>query len=67
MRRLAHDLQSEAGTLGMAGLRAAALALEDALRRPAVPASDVDALLQEVDEALAPLLSEMEPLKPLSG
>jgi signal transduction histidine kinase/DNA-binding response OmpR family regulator/HPt (histidine-containing phosphotransfer) domain-containing protein len=61
-RRLAHDLQAEAGMLGMPALRAAALALEDALGSSNPLAADVDTLLRQVGEALAPVLTAIEPL-----
>jgi PAS domain S-box-containing protein len=53
-RRMAHDLQSVAGTLGMGGLRQAALALEQACL--ADDASAVDARLQDVSVQLEPIL-----------
>jgi CheY-like chemotaxis protein/HPt (histidine-containing phosphotransfer) domain-containing protein len=53
-RRMAHDLQSVAGTLGMNGLRQAALALEQACCADDAPA--VDACLHEVSVQIEPIL-----------
>ncbi|MBW8830589.1 MAG: AAA family ATPase [Burkholderiales bacterium] len=57
-RRMAHDLQSVAGTLGMNGLRQAALALEQACC--AGDASAVDARLQEVSVLIEPILQGVQ-------
>jgi PAS domain S-box-containing protein len=57
-RRLAHDLQAITGTLGMHGLRAAALALEQACvnrDRRAVQAS-----LEEVSRQIEPILNGLQ-------
>ncbi|WP_457389649.1 response regulator [Roseateles sp. P5_E1] len=55
-RRLAHDLQSLAGTFGMDGLREAALRLERACIA-GIHGAAVDAALDEVIAALAPAIS----------
>jgi len=57
-RRMAHDLQAVAGTLGMHGLREAALSLEQACG--ANDASAVRASLQEVSEQIEPILQGLE-------
>jgi signal transduction histidine kinase/CheY-like chemotaxis protein len=57
-RRMAHDLQSVAGTLGMNGLRQAALTLEQACC--ADDASSVDASLQAVSLELQPILQGVQ-------
>ncbi|MEO6281128.1 response regulator [Roseateles sp.] len=59
-RRMAHDLQSVAGTLGMTSLRPLAQALEQSMRPPSLGSAEVDALLQQVDAALGPLLTMIE-------
>ncbi|KQV53191.1 hypothetical protein ASC95_10525 [Pelomonas sp. Root1217] len=55
-RRLAHDLQSLAGTFGMDGLREAALRLERACIA-GIHGAAIDAALDEVITALAPAIS----------
>ncbi len=57
-RRMAHDLQSVAGTLGMDGLRQAAIALEEACHAGDAPA--VDARLQEVSVLIEPILQGVQ-------
>jgi CheY-like chemotaxis protein/HPt (histidine-containing phosphotransfer) domain-containing protein len=57
-RRMAHDLQSVAGTLGMNGLQQAALALEQACC--ARDASGVDARLKEVSALIGPMLQDVQ-------
>jgi len=57
-RRMAHDLQSVAGTLGMNGLRQAALALEQACCADDAPA--VDASLQAASLELQPILQGVQ-------
>jgi signal transduction histidine kinase/DNA-binding response OmpR family regulator len=57
-RRMAHDLQSVAGTLGMNELRRAALALEEACC--ADEASAVDARLQAVSVLIEPILQGVQ-------
>ncbi len=60
--RLAHDLKSESGTLGMAGVSEAAKALEDACANGA-GAADVDALLAAVGEQLDPVIAGLRSLE----
>ena len=57
-RRMAHDLQSVAGTLGMHRLRQAALALEQACCAEDAPA--IDARLQEVSLQIEPILQGVQ-------
>jgi CheY-like chemotaxis protein len=57
-RRMAHDLQSVAGTLGMNELRQATIALEQACC--AGDASAVDARLQEVSVVIEPILQGVQ-------
>ena len=57
-RRVAHDLQAVAGTLGMLGLREAALSLEGACR--ADDAAAVRVSLQQVSEQIEPILQGLE-------
>jgi CheY-like chemotaxis protein len=57
-QRMAHDLQSVAGTLGMDELRQAAIALEQACR--AGDASAVDACLQQVSVLIEPILQGVQ-------
>ncbi len=57
-RRMAHDLQSIAGALGMNGLRQAAMALEDACCAANAPA--VDAYSQEVSVLIEPILQGVQ-------
>jgi signal transduction histidine kinase/CheY-like chemotaxis protein/HPt (histidine-containing phosphotransfer) domain-containing protein len=59
MARLAHDLKSEAGTLGATTLAGSAAELEATCTRDG-PAHDVDALLGRVAAQLAPVLSTLE-------
>jgi HPt (histidine-containing phosphotransfer) domain-containing protein len=59
--RLAHDLKSVSGSLGAAGVRDAAAALERACVDGAGPA-DVDALLAAVVERLQPVLDGLRAL-----
>ncbi|MBT9597584.1 MAG: response regulator [Vitreoscilla sp.] len=57
-RRMAHDLQSVAGTLGMNGLRQAAMALEQACGDGDAPT--VDARLHEVSVLIGPILQDVQ-------
>jgi PAS domain S-box-containing protein len=57
-RRMAHDLQSVAGTLGMNGLRQAAIALEEACCAGDAPA--IDARLQELSVVIEPILQGVQ-------
>ena len=57
-RRMAHERQSLAGTLGMFGLRQAALALEQACCASDAPA--VDARQQEESVLIEPILQGVQ-------
>ncbi|MBX3605528.1 MAG: response regulator [Piscinibacter sp.] len=60
--RLAHDLKSVSGTLGMASLRRAAAALEAACEHGAAP-SEIDALREAALQQLDPVLDGLACLK----
>jgi signal transduction histidine kinase/CheY-like chemotaxis protein/HPt (histidine-containing phosphotransfer) domain-containing protein len=60
-RRLAHDLQAQAGTLGMPALQSAAMALEQGCRDGADTAA-VEARFREVNALLGPILASLRSL-----
>ncbi|MBT9595450.1 MAG: response regulator [Vitreoscilla sp.] len=63
--RMAHDLKSEAGSLGMAPIQQAATALEEACQQPAEE-TRLDALLLDVSRRLAPVIEGLKSLGKLS-
>jgi len=61
--RMAHDLKSEAGTLGMQALQQAAAALEEAAKAGAEDAA-VDPLARDVAHLLGPVIAGLQGLGP---
>jgi CheY-like chemotaxis protein/HPt (histidine-containing phosphotransfer) domain-containing protein len=64
--RLAHDLKSEAGTLGVSAVRQAAEALELACTHDPQDA-EIDALAQNVVRELAPVIDGLQVLETMPG
>jgi HPt (histidine-containing phosphotransfer) domain-containing protein len=59
--RMAHDLKSEAGTLGAHAVREVATALEDACNRNARD-EEIGALVRDVDRVLKPVIAGLREL-----
>jgi len=61
--RMAHDLKSQAGTVGASDVQQAAAALEDACARAAADDS-IERLAAAVSRALEPVIAGLQALRP---